>query len=1002
MEVGLVKKVDIDGEMQQSYLDYAMSVIVARALPDARDGLKPVQRRILYAMYDMGLRTNAAYKKSARIVGEVLGKYHPHGDMAVYEAMARMAQDFSMRYLMVDGQGNFGSVDGDPPAAMRYTEARLQPFALDMLSQIERDTVNFLPNFDESLREPEVLPAALPNLLVNGSTGIAVGMATNVPPHNISEVVDALVYMLQHWEKLDDINVSDLMQFVKGPDYPTGGILLEDPTNDLLTAYATGRGRMLVRGRVHMEDSGRGRTRLIITELPYMTNKSSLIERIADLVREGGLEGISDLRDESDRQGMRIVIELNKSNEPEKVLRELYKRTPMQSTLGISILALVDGEPRLLSLKQALKVFVEHRLTVVRRRSEYDLLRAQQRAHLLEGLRIAIANLDEIIKIIRAAADVETARDRLIKRFKLTEIQAQAILDMPLRRLAALERKKIEDEYKEVVKLIKELESLLQSPKRMREVVRDELLQMKQLYGDRRRTQIVSLREGDSAHTLLTTTDLTPAEEAWVGVSAEGLIARTSNQESFRSGERQSPRWLVRTDTHHTLYLVSESGQTAAVAVHSIPEAEKVSENGVPLWKASPFPEGETLAGIFSIPPHNGDSDERFILSVTAQGLVKKTQLQDLPGPSSQRFTLVKINQGDRLVGVTITEGSAELLLVTARGMSIRFSEGEVRSMGLVAAGVNGIKLGAGDQVVAFDRFTPDSEILLVAADGGGWRLKAAEFPLQGRYGMGVIACKPAARSGIVGMLTGKPNRVGTIHFENAPAQPIKIESIPLGKRQGTAKSAVPVKTGDAVTAISATRDSLGYWNPELVEEPEKPKKTASSAKSVETPKTAKVTKGKEPAKDGSSGTNGAKAARSKAKPAEASTKPKVAAGDSPATIKTSRAKQTDPAGPKRSNLAAEQPSLLFAAEDAVPKSARKQPRTVRGDGSTQVDTPDEPAKADRTPAKKKPASSIPAAGTGDTHQKLPVDPSKAKHPTGEKPSTPEKRPSGRSKPEKP
>lgn len=999
MEVGLVKKVDIDGEMQQSYLDYAMSVIVARALPDARDGLKPVQRRILYAMYDMGLRTNAAYKKSARIVGEVLGKYHPHGDMAVYEAMARMAQDFSMRYLMVDGQGNFGSVDGDPPAAMRYTEARLQPFALDMLSQIERDTVNFLPNFDESLREPEVLPAALPNLLVNGSTGIAVGMATNVPPHNISEVVDSLVYMLQHWETLDDINVSDLMQFVKGPDYPTGGILLEDPTNDLLTAYATGRGRMLVRGRVHMEDSGRGRTRLIITELPYMTNKSSLIERIADLVREGGLEGISDLRDESDRQGMRIVIELNKTNEPEKVLRELYKRTPLQSTLGISILALVDGEPRLLSLKQALRVFVEHRLTVVRRRSEYDLLRAKQRAHLLEGLRIAIANLDEIVKIIRASADVETARDRLIKRFKLTDIQAQAILEMPLRRLAALERKKIEDEYKEVIKLIKELESLLQSPKRMREVVRDELLLMKQQYGDRRRTQIVSLREGDSAHTLLTTTDLTPAEEAWVGVSAEGLIARTSNHESIRSGERQPPRWLLRTDTHHTLYLVSESGQTAAVAVHSLPQVEKVTEDGVPLWKASPFPEGETLAGIFSIPPHNGDSDERFILSVTAQGLVKKTLLQDLPGPSSQRFTLVKINPGDRLVGVIITQGSAELLLVTSRGMSIRFSEQEVRPMGLVAAGVNGIKLGAGDQVVAFDRFIPDDEILLVASDGGGWRLKAAEFPLQGRYGMGVIACKPAARSGIVGMLTGKPNRVGMIHFEKAPALPLKVGSIPLGKRQGTAKPAAPVWAGDAVTAVTAIRDSLGYWNPQLAEEPEKPKKTPSSTKVAETSKAAKEVKGKGSSKDGSNGTNGAKAARGKAKPGSVSEKPKaMPADDSQAAAKTSRAKKVNPADPKRPNPATEQPSLLFPVEDASSKPARKQPRTVK------EDTPDKPSKAAPTPAKKKPASSTPAAGIDKTPQKQkpPVVPAKAAQPTPEAPSQTGKRPSGRTKPEKP
>jgi DNA gyrase subunit A len=437
MEVGLVRKVDIDTEMQQSYLDYAMSVIVARALPDARDGLKPVQRRILYAMYDMGLRADSTFRKSARIVGEVLGKYHPHGDVAVYEAMARMAQEFSMRYPLVHGQGNFGSVDGDPPAAMRYTEARLMPFALELLAQIERNTIDFVHNFDDTMKEPVVLPAAVPNLLVNGASGIAVGMATNIPPHNLGEVVDALMFMLKEWEKLDDVAIDDLMKFVKGPDFPTGGIILqENGANEIQTAYATGRGRISVRGRVHAEEMGRGKNRLIITELPYMTNKASLVERIADLVRDGHLEGIVDLRDESDRQGMRIVIELSKSADPDKILLDLFKRTPLQSTFGIALLALVDGEPRLLSLKQALKVYLEHRLEVVRRRSEFDLEKARQRAHILEGLRVAIKNLDEIIALIRNAPDVETARTcGLMKRFKLTEIQAQAILDMQLRRI---------------------------------------------------------------------------------------------------------------------------------------------------------------------------------------------------------------------------------------------------------------------------------------------------------------------------------------------------------------------------------------------------------------------------------------------------------------------------------------------------------------------------------------------------------------------------------------
>ncbi|HPO58523.1 MAG TPA: DNA topoisomerase 4 subunit A, partial [Anaerolineaceae bacterium] len=466
MEIGLVRSVDIDREMQQSYLDYAMSVIVSRALPDARDGLKPVQRRILYAMYDMGLRPDSPYKKSARIVGEVLGKYHPHGDLAVYEAMARMAQDFSMRETLVDGQGNFGSVDGDPPAAMRYTEARLTALATQMLNQLDRDTVDFHSNFDETLQEPEVLPAAVPNLLVNGGSGIAVGMATSIPPHNMQEVVDALVYMLRRWEELDEVSVSDLMQYIKGPDFPTGGIiLLESDKDDLLTAYATGRGRIIVRGRVHVEEMGRGRSRIIITELPYQTNKSALMERIAELAREGHLEGIADLRDESDRQGMRIVIDLNKAAEQDNVLRELYRRTSLQSTFRISLLALVDNEPRLLSLKQALRVYLEHRMTVVRRRSEFDLNKARQRAHILAGLRIAIQNLDEIIQLIRRSQDADQARQRLMRQYKLDEAQAQAILDMPLRRLAALERKKIEDEYKELLKTIRELEDLLASPK---------------------------------------------------------------------------------------------------------------------------------------------------------------------------------------------------------------------------------------------------------------------------------------------------------------------------------------------------------------------------------------------------------------------------------------------------------------------------------------------------------------------------------------------------------
>ncbi|MFN2150665.1 MAG: DNA topoisomerase (ATP-hydrolyzing) subunit A, partial [Anaerolineales bacterium] len=516
MEVGLVRKIDIDQEMQQSYLDYAMSVIVSRALPDARDGLKPVHRRILFAMHDMGIRPNTAYKKSARIVGEVLGKYHPHGDMAVYEAMARMAQDFSMRYPLVDGQGNFGSMDGDSPAAMRYTEARMASLASHMLDDINKDTVDFGVNFDDTLEEPEVLPAALPNLLVNGITGIAVGMSTSIPPHNLSEVVDALIYILQNWTKLDDINIEDLMKFIQGPDFPTGGLILDaEGDSGLKSAYGRGRGRIQVRARAHIEEMSRGRNRIVVTELPFMTNKSSLIGRIADLARDGKLEGLADLRDESDRQGMRIVIELVKTADPEKVLRELYKRTPMQSTFSIIMLALVDGEPRMLTLKQALRVYLDHRLEIVRRRSEYDLDRARNRAHILEGLLVALKNLDEVITIIRRSRTVETAKVNLRKRFKLSVIQAQAILDMPLRRLASLERKKIEDEYKEMKALIRNLEALLRSPQKIRLTIIEELQAVKDEYGDRRRTQIVQL-EGGKETAPVRMADLTPSKEVWV------------------------------------------------------------------------------------------------------------------------------------------------------------------------------------------------------------------------------------------------------------------------------------------------------------------------------------------------------------------------------------------------------------------------------------------------------------------------------------------------------
>ena len=779
MEVGLVQKIDIDAEMQQAYLDYAMSVIVARALPDARDGLKPVHRRILYAMYDMGLRADSPYKKSARIVGEVLGKYHPHGDMAVYDAMARMAQDFSLRYLLVDGQGNFGSVDGDPPAAMRYTEARLEEAALDLLADIHKGTVDFDSNFDGTLQEPSVLPAALPNLLVNGATGIAVGMATSIPPHNLGEVVEALKYMLENWEKLDDISVEDLMKFIQGPDFPTGGVILQASGEEgLASAYGSGRGRVTVRASAHLEEMERGRNRIIVTELPYMTNKSSLIERIAELAREERLQGIADLRDESDRQGMRIVIELNKAVEPEEVLRDLYKHTPLESTFSIIMLALVDGEPRMLSLKQALRVYLDHRLEIVRRRSEYDLDKARQRAHILEGLRVALQNLDEVIDLIRKAPDVETARVRLMKRFKLSEIQAQAILDMQLRRLAALERKKIEEEYKEILAQIHALEGLLRSPKMMRQGVSEELQGVKDAYGDRRRTHIVHIGEGVTKVSLLTTTEHTPEKLIWLAVTPDGLISRSLDDKQPGLVGKDAPAWLIQTSTRNTLYLVSEQGEAAAVSIHAIPEAEKPSQ-GISLWKASALQEGSRLAALLSLAPKER-SEERFALTVTRQGMLKKSPLSELPGPSAGTFTFVRVNESDRLGWLRITDGQKEVLLLTAQGMAIRFAEDEVRPMGLVAAGVIGIKLQPGDEIVGAELLPQPGEVFMVASDGSSKRVSIEQFSRQGRYGQGIQAWKLPSKVRLVGVAVGKGSAHAILHFDKLTPQVIRLDEVPL------------------------------------------------------------------------------------------------------------------------------------------------------------------------------------------------------------------------------
>jgi DNA gyrase subunit A len=802
MEIGLIKKIDIDKEMQQAYLDYAMSVIISRALPDARDGLKPVHRRILYAMYDMGLRPNTSYKKSARVVGEVLGKYHPHSDSAVYDAMARMAQDFSMRYTLVDGQGNFGSVDGDPPAAMRYTEAKLASPAMEIMSDIQKETVDYISNFDDSLKEPKVLPAAIPNMLINGATGIAVGMATNIPPHNLNEVADAAIYLLENWSKQEKITVEDLMKFVKGPDFPTGGILIETEANRLSNAYASGRGKLTIQARAHVEDMGRGRQRIIVTELPYTINKSSLIERIAKMVREGKIEGIADLRDESDRQGMRIVIELNKNIDTEKVLSALYKRTPMKHNISLIMLALVNGEPQTLSLKQSLTIYVEHRLEIIKRRSEYDLDNARKREHILEGLRVALNNLDEVINVIRRAKDVETARANLMKKFKLSEIQTNAILDMPLRRLAALERKKIEIEYKEVMKTIKELEGLLSSPKKMRNTVIEELEYVKEKYGDRRRTQIVSSDGERSISDLLTAADLAPDSPAWVVVSTDGKVSKTMDGADPRQWGKNAPKFILSTNSQDTLYLVTESGKAAAIAVHTLPDAQS-ADQGLEFNKLSPLRGKEPIAAIFNLPPIDEKISKCFVLAVTRDGNVKKSEISELPGPSSQSFTLVKTKPGDAVKEVLITTGKSEILIAASSGQVIRFKESDVRAMGLVAAGVNGMKLKGDDKVIGARTLNNEMEVFLLASDGFAKRVKASNFPVQGRYGQGVAGWKFPAGVQLLGIANDKPNLEVTIHLTKSAAKKVRLDAAPIRTRPSNGKSVLEVKANDQITYVS-------------------------------------------------------------------------------------------------------------------------------------------------------------------------------------------------------
>ena len=753
MEVSLVKQIDIDREMRTSYIDYAMSVIVARALPDARDGFKPVHRRVLYAMMDLGLRSNTSYKKSARIVGEVLGKYHPHGDQSVYDAMARMAQDFSMRYMLVDGQGNFGSIDGDPPAAMRYTEARLGAMAEEMLVDIDKNTVNFIDNFDGSLQEPEVLPARLPNLLLNGASGIAVGMATNIPSHNLKEICKALSYMIDNQDNIDDVTVEDLMKFIPGPDFATGGIVVG--LDGIRQAYSTGKGKITVQGRAQIEEIKGSRFQIRITEIPYQVNKTTLLERIADLVREDKLPEVSDLRDESDRNGMRIIIELKRSAQPKRVLNRLYKFTQLQSTFGINMLALVEGEPRLLPLKRSLQIFIDHRVVVIKRRSQFELDKAKNRAHILEGLLIALANLDEVIKTIRNSPDADVAKTRLMTRFKLSELQAQAILDMQLRRLSQLEREKIETEHKELMDRIAYLEDLLAHPKKILALIQVDLDEVSKKYGDNRRTLI----SGTSIENL-NEEDLVSDEAALITITRNGYIKRVSPKIYKTQGrggkgvigqavkDEDEIETLISCRSLHTLLFFSDRGKVYSERVYEISESDRTGK-GTPIVNLLSLEPSERITAAVSVPDFKA---AEYISLATVSGHVKRMALSEFESVRVSGLIAMNLDEGDELGWARLTNGNDELILVTTRGMALRIKEETIRPMGRTAKGITGIRLSEGDHLASMEVVVKDAYLFVITENGYGKCTALAQYRTQGRAGKG-IATIHTESLGIIGKI---------------------------------------------------------------------------------------------------------------------------------------------------------------------------------------------------------------------------------------------------------
>jgi DNA gyrase subunit A len=835
-----IQAVNLEDEMQQSYLDYAMSVIVGRALPDIRDGLKPVHRRILYAMRELGTDWNRPYKKSARVVGDVIGKYHPHGDTAVYDAMVRMAQPFSMRYLLIDGQGNFGSVDGDPPAAMRYTEVRMSKIASELLADIDKETVDFVANYDESESEPSVLPARVPNLLVNGTSGIAVGMATNIPPHNLTEVVSACLALLED----PSLPLAALMQHIPGPDFPTAGII--NGAQEIATAYRTGRGRLSVRCRAHFEDIGKAdRQAIIITELPYQVNKARLLERIADLVRAKDIEGISELRDESDKDGMRVVIELRRGEIGEIVLNNLYAQTPMETVFGINMVALQDGQPKLLSLKEILEAFIRHRREVVTRRTIHDLAKARERAHVLEGLAIALANIDAIIAVIKAAPAPAAARDALQARpwpagivpellaragsvstrpgglaadlgmtpagYRLSEAQAQAILDMRLNRLTGLEQEKIVAEYRELLTSIGDYSDILARPERLTQVVRAELIEIRDNYGDARRTEI------SRDHLDLTTEDLIEPQDVVVTLSHSGYAKSqpVAEYQTQRRGGRGKAATAVKDEdfveklfvahTHDTVLCFSNRGQVYWLKVHQLPQAGR-NARGKPMVNLLPLEEGEKINAVLPVKQYD---EQHFVFMATSQGTVKKTPLDAFSRPRSAGIIAIDLHDNDRLVGVALTDGQREVILVTSGGKAIRFPEEEVRPMGREAAGVRGVKLGDGQELIALI-VVGEGHILTASEHGYGKRTPLEDFPVHGRGGQGVIALQTTDRNGAtVGAVQVTPGQELMLISSTGTLVRTPVDEVSIVGRNTQGVRLIRLAEGERLTGIEQIDESF-------------------------------------------------------------------------------------------------------------------------------------------------------------------------------------------------